>query len=142
MRGAYPTMLNKVHHINFVVQNLDDAIERYETVFGLQVVRRDRLDERGAKTARFRLGDLWIVLVQPTDPDGAPGRYLAANGEGFFLISYQVDDVLGAAAKVKENGARLLNEVPRHGLDDWRVIDIDPDDANGVLCQLVESAES
>jgi methylmalonyl-CoA/ethylmalonyl-CoA epimerase len=135
-------MLNKVHHINFVVQNLDDAIERYEKVFGLQVVRRDRLDERGAKTARFRIGDIWIVLVQPTDPDGAPGRCLAANGEGFFLISYQVDNILGAAAKVKENGARLLNETPRHGLDDWRVIDIDPDDTNGVLCQLVESAES
>ena len=141
MTGAYPTMLNKVHHINFVVQNLDDAIERYETVFGLQAVRRDRLEARGAKTARFRLGDLWIVLVQPTDPDGAPGRYLAEKGEGFFLISYQVEDIAKASAKVKENGARLLNETPRQGLDDWRVVDIDPDDTHGVLCQLVESAE-
>lgn len=133
-------MLKNVHHINFVVRDLDLAISTYEGLFQVRGVQRERLVERGVETARFRLGGIWIVLVEPTDPDSAPGRYLAEHGEGFFLVSYRVDDVEEAARKVRSRGARLLNEESREGLEDWRVIDIDPRDTMGVLTQLVESA--
>jgi methylmalonyl-CoA/ethylmalonyl-CoA epimerase len=133
-------MIGKIHHINYLVKDLNEAVGRYERLFGLKVARRDRLGERGVETARFRLGEAWIVLVQPIDPDSVPGRHLAEKGEGFFLVSYEVDDLLAAAARVKETGARLLNEIPRQGLDGWRVIDIHPNDTNGVQTQLVETA--
>ena len=90
-------MLRKVHHINFVVHDLDKAIGRYESLFNARFTDRESLPERGAEAARFRLGDVWIVLLQPTRPDGAIGRHLDDHGEGFFLISYQVDDVVESA---------------------------------------------
>jgi methylmalonyl-CoA/ethylmalonyl-CoA epimerase len=78
--------------------------------------------------------------VQPTNPDSVPGRHLAEHGEGFFLISFQVDDVESASATLQERGGRLLQKAPRQGLDDWRVIDLDPADTFGAQMQFTESA--
>ncbi len=135
-------MLKKVHHINFVVSDLDRAINQYEKLFGVSPSQRETLEERGVETVRFRVGDMWIVLVQPLDSQSVPGRHLEQHGEGFFLISYQVDDVRHAADTLEARGAKLLNRAPRDGLDDWQVIDIAPEDTLGVQSQLVESGET
>jgi methylmalonyl-CoA/ethylmalonyl-CoA epimerase len=132
-------MLRKIHHINFLVRDLDQAIGRYENLFGVSVERRERLKERRVETARFRIDDTWIVLVQPLDSQSVPGRHLEQHGEGFFLISYQVDDVSQAAGTVEARGATLINKTPRRGLDDWQVIDIASDDTLGVQSQLLQS---
>ena len=73
--------------------------------------------------------------------DGVPAQYLAQYGEGFFLVSCEVDDVKEAAEQATEKGIRALNKEPRQGLDDWRVIDLDPDDLCGVNVQLVQTGE-
>ena len=132
-------MLRRVHHINFVVRNLGTAIERYESLFNARFTHRESLPERGAEAARLRLGDVWIVLLQPTRPDSAIGRHLEERGEGFFLISYQVDDVVESAERIEANGIGLMNSTPRQGLEDWRVIDLDPQATFGVPTQIVES---
>ncbi len=132
-------MLKKVHHINFVVSDLDRAISQYEKLFGVSASQRETLEERGVETARFRVGGTWIVLVQPLDSQSVPGRHLEQHGEGFFLISYQVDDVSQAAGTVEARGATLINKTPRRGLDDWQVIDIASDDTLGVQSQLLQS---
>ncbi len=133
-------MLNKVHHINFLVKDLEAAVGRYQTLFDIQPDATSTLAARGVRTARFKLGDVWLVLVQPTNPDSVPGRHLAEHGEGFFLISFQVDDVESASATLQERGGRLLQKAPRQGLGDWRVIDLDPADTFGAQMQFTESA--
>ncbi|MCZ6716179.1 MAG: VOC family protein [Gammaproteobacteria bacterium] len=135
-------MLKKVHHINFLVSDLDEAVSRYRSVFGVEPGEIEHLPERGVKVARFRLDNVWIILVQPTDPDRLPAKHLASEGDGFFLISFEVDDIERAAASVKNRGCGVLDETPRHGLDDWKVVDIDPRDTFGVRFQLVESGDS
>ena len=135
-------MLKKVHHINFLVSDLEQASSRYRSIFGVEPGKIEFLPERGVKVARFRLDNVWIILVQPTDPDGMPARHLASEGEGFFLMSFQVDDIESAAALVKKQGCGVLDETPRHGLDDWKVVDIDPRDTFGARFQLLESSAS
>lgn len=139
---ANQIMLKKVHHINFLVSDLEQASSRYRSIFGVEPGKIEFLPERGVKVARFRLDNVWIILVQPTDPDGMPARHLASEGEGFFLMSFQVDDIESAAALVKKQGGRVLDETPRHGLDDWKVVDIDPRDTFGARFQLLESSAS
>ena len=131
-------MLKGIHHINFLVRDLDRAVERYERLLGVRVSRRDSLPARGVLTARFRLGEVWIVLVQPTGEEGAPAAHLRRHGEGFFLVSYEVDDVAAAAAGVASRGGHPQQSEPRRGLDDWQVIDLDPEDTFGVATQLVQ----
>lgn len=130
-------MIRGVHHLNFLVRDLDEAVRRYERSLGVEILRRDELPGRGVLTARFRAGDTWIVLVQPV-ADGEPMRHLERHGEGFYLISYEVDDVLRAAATARLAGVQTTSDAPRAGLDGWQVVDIDAKAMNGVSVQLCQ----
>jgi methylmalonyl-CoA/ethylmalonyl-CoA epimerase len=124
-------VLTHVHHVNFLVRDLAGAIAAWRRL-GVTTVTEERLPGRGVETARFQVGATWIVLVMPTDPDGAPGRHLAEHGEGLFLLSLGVPS-LDVAAR----GALPLS-TPRGGLANWWVADLDPAAFHGATLQLCE----
>lgn len=130
-------MLTHVHHINLLVRNLDKAMSQYRAL-GVTEFVGGELQGRGVKTVRFRVGETWVVLIEPTDPEGVPGQYLAQHGEGLFLLSFGVDDVNAARDTVQTNGSQVLNTSPRTGLDGWQVIDLDPGAFSGADLQLTE----
>lgn len=109
-----------IHHINFIVRDLDEAMPRFEKTLGLPPF--DVIDHapRGARVARSRIGDSWFVLVAPYDVASIPGRYLDEHGEGFFLLSLCADE-LGS---------------PRDGILDWQVEDLG--ELHGAHFQLTE----
>jgi len=129
-------MVNGVHHINFIVRDLEAAVLAWERILDRGVDKRDRLDSRGVDIARFDLGGTWIVLVQPTGP-GAPADYLEANGEGFFLMSLAVDSLDTEAERL---GAAMLTGHARAGLDDWFVQDLEVAQTFGAQLQLIQAA--
>lgn len=131
-------MIRRIHHINFLVRDLDAAIDRYERILGRPVQARERLEDRGVETARFKVGETWLVLVMPTDPDSVPGQHMQRTGEGFFLISYEVDDAVAEAEALSRRGVGVLSDMPRAGLEGWRLIDLDPADTFEVVTQLTE----
>lgn len=130
-------MIRGVHHVNFLVRDLDEAAARFGRLPGLQAERREDLPDRGVRTARFRAGDTWIVLVQPV-ADGEPMRQLERHGEGFFLLSLAVDDVRAAAASLRAAGVRTGSDEPRTGLGGWQVIDVEPAELDGIMMQLCQ----
>jgi methylmalonyl-CoA/ethylmalonyl-CoA epimerase len=134
-------MATRIHHINFLVRDLDRAVERYRVVLGDIDVRYADLAGRGVRTARFRVGEAWLVLVQPTTTDSVPARHLAAHGEGFFLLSLGVDSLTDAMADIAGRGGEFDSDEPRQGLEDWQVVDLDPGQFFGVQLQLCESSD-
>jgi methylmalonyl-CoA/ethylmalonyl-CoA epimerase len=126
----------KIHHINFLVNDINDGINRYRDLLGIDGFIREELPERGVITARVAIGEQWLVLVQPVDPTGIPGRHLAKHGEGFFLISYAVDSLQQAAAKVAANGSDMTSPEPRQGLQGWQIQDVNMRDTLGVQVQF------
>ncbi len=131
-------MLTGVHHISFLVADLDKAVERYKDLFEIESVELETLPERGVATARFDVNGVWIVLVQPVDDDSEPARVLKQQGEGVFLISFAVDDLEDARAKLAAKGAIDKSVMARDGLQDWRVIDLNPDAVFGAPIHLTE----
>ena len=131
-------MLKRVHHINFLVADLDKSIERYKDLFELESVEVEMLPERGVATARFDLDGVWIVLVQPVDDRSEPARILREQGEGVFLISFAVDDLEDAREKLVAKGAISRSATARDGLLNWRVIDLNPEAVFGASVQLTE----
>ena len=130
--------IKKIHHINFIVSNLTAAMQRYKQLLGVDDFIVDDLPGRGVKTARVALGEQWLVLVEPVDMDGIPGRHLQEHGEGFFLISYSVDAIEEAAQQVINNGCQMTSPAPRQGLQNWQVWDIDMEDTFGAQIQFCE----
>lgn len=134
-------MFKRVHHINLLVRDLDTAIERYKTTLGIHSFVREDLPERGVQTARFKVGETWLVLVQPTNADSIPGRHLAEHGEGLFLLSLQTDDLTRAVASIQSNGGQFTSDSSRQGLADWRVIDLSSEQFFGSQIQLTENGD-
>ncbi len=132
-------MIRKIHHINFLVRDLDAAIPVYERILGIPVTHRDELPDRGVRTVRFLVGGTWVVLVQPTRPDGIPARHLAEHGEGFFLMSLDVESLEKEVAVIGEG---MLAGPERRGVDQWQVVDLRRDLTFGVQLQLVEDPSS
>ena len=131
-------MLKRVHHINFLVADLDKSVERYKDLFELESVEIEMLPERGVATARFDLDGVWIVLVHPVDDKSEPARILREQGEGVFLISFAVDDLEDARDKLVARGAIGRSATTRDGLLNWRVIDLNPEAVFGAPVQLTE----
>ena len=115
---------SSIHHINFVVRDLERACARFEELLGVEPFEVVDHAPRGARIARSRVGESWLVLVSPYDPDSVPGRYLAEHGEGFFLLSLGVDAL----------------DNPRAGILDWSVEDVG--EINGALFQRARSKRS
>jgi len=129
-------VLKNIHHLNFVVADLDASVLRYQDGLGLGPFLRDDLPDRGVSTARVRIGEVWIVLVSPQRDDCDVARYLAAHGEGFFLMSFGVDDLDQAIGELAKRGTEA--GAKRAGLSDWQVADLDTESRLGIKCHLTQ----
>lgn len=130
--------VKKIHHINFLVKDLNTAMQRYQTLLGIDNFIIDDLPKRGVKTARALIGEQWFILVEPLEPESVPGRHLANHGEGFFLISFGVDDVNEASRHAKQVGFNMISEKPRQGLENWLVWDIEASETFNTQIQFCE----
>ena len=134
-------MVTGIHHINFLVRDLEAAVARYQALLGVSDVLYGDLAGREVRTARFRVGDIWWVLVQPTTADSVAARHLEQHGEGFFLLSLGVASLDGAMAQVRSAGGEFTSTQPRQGLADWQVIDLTAEQFFGTQLQLCESSD-
>jgi len=125
-----------IHHINFLVRDLETAVTQFEKL-GIGPFVHERLDGRKVRTARAQVGDSWFALVQPLDEDSIPARHLAENGEGFFLLSLGVESLDDSIGEMKTQSIRFVGD-PRDGVAEWRVADIDPTQTQGIQIQLTE----
>jgi methylmalonyl-CoA/ethylmalonyl-CoA epimerase len=130
-------MVTRIHHLTFVVRNLDLAEEQYRMALGIEAMEREELPLRGVRTSRFRLGELWVVLVQPTG-EGVPARHLREHGEGLLLVSYEVPDLALALADCVARGIAQDGPI-RAGVSNWRVADLVTGVTPGVTTQLCEA---
>lgn len=111
-----------IHHLNYVVRDLDEAVERFSTILGGAAFETLEHAARNASIARARVGETWLVLVCPHDAESVPGKFLARHGEGFFLLSFATDD-LGSELDRLALAGESPGEV-RAGILDWQVADV------------------
>ncbi len=130
--------LKSVHHINFIVADLDAAVQAYQKILGIGAFEYEELPERRVSTARVRVGEVWIVLVSPQCENSVAGRYLEAHGDGFFLMSFGVDNLDQAMAELAQRGALPAERTAHAGILDWRVADLETEDSLGVRFHLTQ----
>ncbi|MEE4271701.1 MAG: VOC family protein [Thermoanaerobaculales bacterium] len=128
----------RLHHLDVVVRDLDRASARYRQILGVEPLPREAFPERGIDLVRFRVGETWLILVQPTDETGPVAGFLAEHGEGFFHMAVQVDDAASRARDLAGLGIRLATTELRTGVDGWKLVDVEIDETFGAMIQLVE----
>ncbi len=134
-------MITRIDHIGIAVAGIEEALAFFEDALG---IRLDRVEqEEGGKTqvAFLPVGKSDVELVQSLDPESGLSKYLAKRGEGVHHICFEVDDIVGALARLREHGAQLIDETPRTNANGWRYAFIHPKSAHGVLIELYEKSE-
>ncbi len=131
----------RIHHIDVVVRDLDRAEKKYRRALGIDPLPRESLAGRGIDLVRFRIGETWLILVQPTSDNGPVAVFLEEHGEGFFHMAIEIDDIEGKARALQSRGVRLTNSTPRIGIDGWKLVDIELRETLGTMIQLVEAPE-
>ncbi|MFK7958425.1 MAG: VOC family protein [Lysobacterales bacterium] len=131
-------IMPSIHHLGFLVRDLDQAIDRYSRLLGEPPVAVEALQSRGVATARFALGPIWLVLIEPKDATGIPGQHLSQHGEGFFMLSLNSDKLETTADELSSRELSLDWSTLRDGLDNWRVADLNNWQPFGAVIQFAQ----
>jgi methylmalonyl-CoA/ethylmalonyl-CoA epimerase len=134
-------LVSRIDHVGIAVRDLDAAITWYEEVFGLRVAHQEVNDEQGVREAMLAVGDpptSYVQLLAPLSASSPIARFLDRHGEGLQQVAYLVDDVEEVCATLRARGIRVLYDDARRGTSGSRINFVHPQDAHGVLIELVE----
>jgi methylmalonyl-CoA/ethylmalonyl-CoA epimerase len=134
-------MFGRIDHIGVAVEDLDAAIGLYERDYGMEVVHREVVEEQGVEAVLLDVGENHVELLRPLGPDTPVGKFLAKKGPGLHHVAYQVTDIEGTLASLRDAGLRLIDETPRIGIRSSHVAFLHPAATGGVLTEIVQPAE-
>jgi methylmalonyl-CoA/ethylmalonyl-CoA epimerase len=132
-------MIEKIDHIGIAVKSLDNALNTYKKIYGLEASKIEILKEIKVRIAFIPLGEVFIELLEPTEPGaGRIGQFLEEKGEGIHHIAFRVENIKQTLKGLKEMDVPLRDEEPRDGGDGSRIAFIEPMVTQNVLTELVE----
>ncbi len=130
--------LTEIDHVAIAVRDLEAAVAYYRATFGCEVEHREVVERDGVEEALLRVADSYIQLLTPTRDDSPVAKYLANKGEGLHHVGYRVADCAAALERVKAEGHRVIDDVPRPGSRGTTVAFVHPKTAFGTLIELVQ----
>jgi len=128
-----------IHHLGVAVEDLDEAVDTYQRLFGAELQNRDLVVTQGVEAAAMRVGHSRVELVAPLGDDTPVGKFLVKRGPGMHHVAYEVTDLRRELAELAEQGVQVIDEEPHRGLFGLEVAFIHPDSIHGVLAELVAS---
>jgi methylmalonyl-CoA/ethylmalonyl-CoA epimerase len=128
----------KIDHLGIATHQLDDALNLWRDTLGLQVDATEEVATQGVRVAMLPIGETHIELLEPLSEASPVGKFLQKRGPGLHHVAIRVNDIKDSLAKLKERGARLIDETPRVGARGCLVAFVHPSSANGVLLELVQ----
>ncbi|MCD6428168.1 MAG: methylmalonyl-CoA epimerase [Desulfurococcales archaeon] len=132
----------KLDHIGIAVKNLDEAVKFYKDVLGLELVERENVPEEKVRIAIFKVGDVFIELLEGISEDSAITKFINKRGEGIHHIALRVENVDEVSKKLKERNVPLIYSEPKVVAGGKRKINfIHPKAACGVLLEILERCE-
>ena len=130
--------LRGIDHICIAVKDLEKAREIYEEDLGLELHSTYVAESEKIRVARYYVGEVALELMEATEADSDVGRFLEKRGEGFFLISYRVDDVDEALTELQAKGRQTIDQKPRELMGSRYAFIHYPRELGGVLTELLD----
>lgn len=131
----------KIDHIGIATGGIAEVADFYREALGLNIEDIEEVAEQKVRVAMLPIGESRIELLEPTTDDSPISKFLAKRGPGIHHVAVQVEDIRESLRKMKEQGARLIDEEPRTGAGGCLVAFVHPSSTGGVLVELVEHQE-
>ena len=128
----YPSHID---HIGIAVHSIEESRKFYENILGLKCYKIEEVTDQKVKTAFFKLGEVKIELLEPTDPESPVAKFLEKKGPGFHHMAYFVENVNEALFVAEARGAQAIDKWSRKGADGMDIGFLHPKSTEGVLTE-------
>ena len=125
-----------IDHIGIAVKSIEESKKFYEEVLGLECYKIEEVTDQKVKTAFFKIGQVKIELLEPTDPESPVAKFLEKKGPGFQHIAYFVENVNDAISDAKAKGCQAIDERSRKGADGMNIGFLHPKSTEGILTEF------
>jgi methylmalonyl-CoA/ethylmalonyl-CoA epimerase len=129
--------IKKINHIAIAVKDVEESLVFWRDAMGLTVDHIEDVPSQKAQVVFIPVGDSEVELVKPTSPDTGVAKFIDEKGGGMHHLCFEVDDIDGMLAQLKEKGVRLINDVALE-LPGRKMAFVHPKSTNGVLVELYE----
>ncbi len=129
-------MFSDIHHVSYLVPDLDAAIESYARMFGAELTGRGAVANLG-EVAFLQTGSVEVEFISPEDTTP-----LEANGGSYAVhhVAYAVEELDRVVAEHRARGFRFLTGEPFTNFMGYRLIYFDPADTGGCRVHLTDAA--
>ena len=129
-------MFSDIHHVSYLVPDLDAAIGSYAETMGAVVTGRGPVPNLG-EVVFLRVGDVEVEFIQPDDLsalEGSGGAWVVHH------MAYAVEELDRVVAEHRARGYRFLTDEPFTNFMGYRLIYFNPADTGGCRVHLTDAA--
>ena len=130
-------MFKGIDHVVVAVRDIDTAISRWETIYGMSVTTRAEEAASSMQMAFFRFADTYTVLVSSSDDTGPIGAWITTRGESVWIVAMKVDDITATVADLREKGVKMIGD-PGTGVPVTGRLFVEASEMGGHLMQLIQ----
>ncbi len=134
-------MIGRLNHVAIAVPDLEAACKTYREILGAKVSEPMNEPDHGVTVVFIELPNTKIELLHPLGEGSPIVSFLEKNPSGgMHHVCYEVDDIIAARDRLKEQGARVLGDgEPKTGAHGKPVLFLPPKDLCGTLLELEQA---
>lgn len=131
-------MLDKIEHIGIAVKDANLSKELFTKLFNQAPYKEEEVESEGVRTVFFETGPNKIELLEATKPESAIAKFIEKKGEGIHHIAFAVSNIEEEIERLKKEGFQFIQDIPKDGADNKRIVFLHPKSSNGVLIELCQ----
>jgi len=129
--------ISRVNHLGVLVDDLDAAVAGFRDLLGLPLEKTEVFED-ALDIAFLPCGDTQVELIRPREEGDEAAAWLRKHGPGIQHVAFEVDDLEGSLAELRERGVETIGEAPRPGADGTVIAFLDPRRFGGILVELCQ----
>jgi methylmalonyl-CoA/ethylmalonyl-CoA epimerase len=98
--------VKKIHHLGFVVRNLNETLKAWEELFGVKAEIKENPSLQ-VRLGAIEIANVKFVFNESTHQDSRWAKYLEENGEGLEHVAFEFEDIQSAVNAVNKTGLTL-----------------------------------
>lgn len=130
--------VKSINHIGIAVSSIAEQRSFYEKNLGAVYEGEEVVADQKVKVAFFKVADVRLELLEPTDPSSTVAQFIEKRGQGLHHIAYTVDDLPARIAELTAEGVRMIDATPRNGAHHTKIAFLHPKSSCGVLTELCQ----
>lgn len=128
-------MIHGLNHLGIVVKDIDEMLGFLRNAFEAEEISREEFPEMKQISAMVQVGETFFELMEPTDADGAAGKFLEKKGGGLHHVSLLCDDIVETCKNLEKQGLQVIGKIFE---EPFMLAFIHPKSSKGILFELTQ----